>query len=178
MSYKYYSKSLGLNLIIPNEVINQIKSYSKKHFPKEYGGVLIGNYSKDKKSANIYHIIHPKTFKNSTSFFEANIVTINQEIRRYYEESKGELIYLGEWHSHPNMPAIPSSTDLNAMYKIVKDKGVKIASPILIIAHITHNNFHINPFIFHNQNMHSYEQYFDTTTFPKSSKTNEDTTRN
>lgn len=158
MSYNYYTKLLSLNLVICNEVIHQIEEYSKRYFPKEYGGILIGNYSKDQKTANVLHIIHPKKFKNSPSFFEANITSINQEIKDYYEDSNGELIYLGEWHSHPNIPATPSSTDVNAMRAIAQDKGIKIASPILLIAHVTPQSFYINPFIFHNQIMYSYER--------------------
>lgn len=158
MNYKYYVKSLGLNLVICDEVVSEIKQHAKRHFPKEYGGVLIGKYSKDQKTASIHHIIHPKKFKNSPSFFEANVISINKKIKQYYEDSNGELIYLGEWHSHPNMPAIPSSIDVNAMSKIDQDKEVKIASPILLIAHVTLQDFHINPFIFHHQTMYPYGQ--------------------
>lgn len=158
MNYKYYAKSLDLSLVICNEVVNQIKRYSKRYFPKEYGGVLIGKYSKDQKTANIYHIIHPRKFKNDPSFFEANVISINQELKQYYENSNGELIYLGEWHSHPNMPALPSSIDMSTMNKIAQDNGIKIVSPILLIAHVTPQKFYINPFIFHNQTMHLYEQ--------------------
>lgn len=32
--------------------------------------------------------------------------------------------YLGEWHSHPSFPALPSIIDINAMHRVVEEPGI------------------------------------------------------
>lgn len=53
--------------------------------------------------------------------------------RRWYE-TNGVINYIGEWHTHPNMQAVPSSTDISSLKEITeKVKGV-LPGTILIIA--------------------------------------------
>lgn len=51
-----------------------------------------------------------------------------------WHETNGVINYIGEWHTHPNMQAVPSSTDISSLKEITeKVKGV-LPGTILIIA--------------------------------------------
>jgi hypothetical protein len=41
--------------------------------------------------------------------------------------------YLGEWHSHPTVPALPSMTDVTSMQSIVDDAAVGAGFAVLLI---------------------------------------------
>lgn len=60
--------------------------------------------------------------------------TSNSPINRRWHETNGVINYIGEWHTHPNMQAVPSSTDISSLKEITeKVKGV-LPGTILIIA--------------------------------------------
>lgn len=157
MSTKYKVSKLGLGLKIDTLVLNEIQVLSEQFYPKEIGGVLVGKYCQDSKMAIVKHIIIPQQVVNGPYFFERKIRWINKELKRFYKESDGGLIYIGEWHSHPNCEAIPSQTDLEAIQNISKDKGVKVNAPILLIAHVSQGLFYIKPYIFFDEVLYNYK---------------------
>lgn len=45
---------------------------------------------------------------------------------------KGRIDYLGEWHSHPTFPPVPSDIDVAAMTKMVEDSGPSFATLLIV----------------------------------------------
>ena len=43
------------------------------------------------------------------------------------------LYYLGEWHYHPKASPLPSSTDVNQMFRFANSSDLKCPEPILVI---------------------------------------------
>lgn len=157
MSIEYNVPELSLYLKIDTTVLQQIENYSKQYYPKEIGGVLVGSYSLNSKRALVKYIVIPQKIISGPYFFERKINWINKELQRFHEESDGSLIYLGEWHSHPDMEAIPSQTDIAAIQEISTDNGVKIEAPILLIAHVSELSFHTKPYIHYNGLLYAYQ---------------------
>lgn len=61
--------------------------------------------------------------KQSRYNFNRSYKSAQNYINKKFEESKGEEIYLGEWHTHPEDVPIPSNTDVNDFNKtITKNK--------------------------------------------------------
>lgn len=57
--------------------------------------------------------------------------------------------YLGEWHSHPHFPVIPSGSDVRAMQAIVNDRGVGATFAALLIIRLrSDNTLEIGPYLF------------------------------
>ncbi len=132
MIFEIRYEQLNLRLIIDHDVYEKIVLATQKHFPNEFGGVLVGSYD-SRKSATIKGIICPKEYENSPVFFKRYSKFINKQLKKIYSESNGAIYYLGEWHSHPNMVANPSAHDKKSMQKLVTESDLKITNPILLI---------------------------------------------
>ena len=128
----YKNESTGLTLEISDLLLKEIIDVGIQHCPNEFGGFLIGFYSEDSKQLNITDIILPKKYKATPYLFERDTIGVNERLRRFF---KGEpkKYYVGEWHTHPQNPPIPSSFDYNAMVAISNHKNVAIKNPLLLI---------------------------------------------
>jgi [CysO sulfur-carrier protein]-S-L-cysteine hydrolase len=126
--YKY------LELIIENELIHEFAEIGMKHYPNEFGGFLIGNYSSDFKKLYISDYILPRKYKGSPFSFLRHIDGLLSVFNKIFKEKN--LYYIGEWHTHPNGSTMYSQTDLNAMIETVKCDTVKIKNPVLLIMSI------------------------------------------
>ena len=47
-------------------------------------------------------------------------------------DRKGRVDYLGEWHSHPTFPPVPSDIDVAAMTKMVEKSGPSFATLLIV----------------------------------------------
>jgi integrative and conjugative element protein (TIGR02256 family) len=157
MNIEYEQKDINLKIIISEELIAEMKAIAFKHFPNEFGGVLVGTYSEDGLTVCIQKLICPKKYKQTPTFFKRKTTFINKKLKEVYEVSNGKEIYIGEWHSHPNMSAYPSLHDLLSMRKILK-QDIKITNPLLLIVGGTETNLHINYFIIYHKKLLKYEQ--------------------
>lgn len=157
MNIKYYLKALELNLEISQSISERIKAITLSHFPNEFGGVLVGSYSENGQTVFIDDFICPKKYKQSPVFFERQTKYINEELRRIYKASKGQIFYIGEWHSHPNMKPVPSLHDLLSMRKLLV-QDIKIKNPLLLIVGGTKSDLKIECFLTQNDKLLKYEQ--------------------
>ncbi len=133
MTFEIRYEQLNLRLVIDHDIYQKIVLATQKHFPNEFGGVLVGSYDSNRKSAIIEDIICPEKYENSPVFFKRYPESINKKLKKIYSESNGTVYYLGEWHSHPNMAANPSTHDKESMEKLITESDLKITSPILLI---------------------------------------------
>lgn len=127
---QYEQLESGLKLLITSECLGQIREQTLLHYPKEFGGVLIGNYSEDGSCAIVSRIIIPARYKNSPTSFTPDPTCINRQLRQLPDQ----LQYLGDWHSHPDGPGTPSPTDKSAIAELAVHPDVRTRSPLLLIA--------------------------------------------
>ncbi|WP_227692058.1 MULTISPECIES: Mov34/MPN/PAD-1 family protein [Psychrobacter] len=146
----------NLKLVVEDSLLKSIYQSSCGHYPKEYGGFLIGKYSDDFKTLYIEQSITAEIFKSSRIEFTRESNYLKSEFKKLFID-KG-LYYIGEWHTHPNGEAWYSSTDLSAMINIKKDQGVSISNPILLILSITNDSLKdFNFFVLNNNRLELYE---------------------
>lgn len=127
---QYEQPESGLKLIITSECLDQIREQTLLHYPKEFGGVLVGNYSEDGSCAIVSRIIIPSKYRNSPTSFMPDPTCINRQLRQLPDQ----LQYLGDWHSHPDGPSQPSATDRATMAKLAAHPEVRTRNPLLLIA--------------------------------------------
>ena len=127
------------------------------YYPSEFGGILVGCYVNNFKTCLLEDVIISLRSKSSRYSFERHNVDLLEKLAYYYNASPS-LIYLGEWHSHPDGMPYPSVTDRKAMKQIVEDENVKIISPLLIILGITPNKYEVGLYVHHNKKIYKYEQ--------------------
>ncbi|OGX82707.1 hypothetical protein BEN47_18280 [Hymenobacter lapidarius] len=149
----YTQTQLSLQLVITGECLEQIKQLTQQHYPKEFGGVLVGNYSEDGSCAIVSRIIVPAKFKNSPTSFTPDPACINRQLQALPEQ----LQYLGDWHSHPDGPSQPSSTDRATIAKLATHPNVRTDSPILLIAQTKQHQVFSHFFVHHHGQLHAYQ---------------------
>jgi len=158
MNIEYFQRDLGFKLIIETSILDDIYIQAREHYPNEFGGILIGSYSACGKVAKITEICAPTKYLNSRVLFKRFVDNLNKRLSYLFKISNGKIIYLGEWHSHPNGSSSYSSTDLNSISEIAKDPNVQISSPLMIIASIYKNTIRETAYIYHNDKIHTYEK--------------------
>jgi integrative and conjugative element protein (TIGR02256 family) len=146
----------GLNVEIEQELLDELYHEGMKYYPKEFGGLLIGCYSEDFKTCVIKTSIIPMKYKSSRYYFERGIEGLKQKLVEFYN-SNPRLIYVGEWHTHPDGVPSPSSTDLNAMSEIAESTDVSIENPILMILGINKTEMKLGTFVFSKNKLLKYE---------------------
>ena len=125
----------NIHIEYEEDLISKIEGLAIKHYPKEFGGFLIGHYSGDLKTLVLTDILSPKEFKSSRVLFERNTKGIKKKLLKLFK-LKEKRYYVGEWHSHPDASSGFSSIDLNAMLSIAESETVRIKNPILLIVSI------------------------------------------
>lgn len=154
---KYRSIDTGLSLEIDDTLLSELHSVGLKHYPNEFGGVLIGFYSDDLKNCIVKASILPLKYKSARYSFERGREGLKEKLDAHYN-ARPRLIYIGEWHTHPDGLPLPSAQDKNAMKEIELSKEVNITSPILLIISLDKHQFTPKFYIQHNQKLYNYEQ--------------------
>lgn len=154
--YNEYKNEDDLRIILPEKIFDSIKKNIIKYYPNECGGVFVGQINN--KTAVIEKMMMPKRFKSTPFFFSRIADLINKWLERVFNQSNGNTIYLGEWHSHPNGMPYPSSTDSKSMKKISLNPDVRIKTPILLIVGYNKKEFNERFFIYSRNNLVSYEK--------------------
>jgi integrative and conjugative element protein (TIGR02256 family) len=96
----------------------------------ETGGVLIGKYSTDHRTAFVTRVHGPPPDSRAGStWFVRGVRGLQRVLREYW--IRGEY-YLGEWHYHPGAPT-PSSTDLKQMTTIATSHAYCCPEPVLCV---------------------------------------------
>lgn len=99
---------------------------------RETGGILIGHYDLDGKSAIVTEAtIRPKDSRAGSTWFQRGVQGLKDLLTDRW--SRGSY-YVGEWHSHPSASPAPSGNDLKEMRAISREVSYRCPKPILVIA--------------------------------------------
>ena len=127
-----------------------------EHYPNEYGGLFVGRYVNDHKELRVEHTVLPKRFKSSSFSFERGVEGLRKILRQFFNQSPS-LIYVGEWHTHPNGRPVPSSTDTSALRLIATHHEVSIENPTLLIIGVERDVYEFGFYVLYKDNIHRYE---------------------
>lgn len=117
----------------------------------------MGRYVNDNKEVLIEETVLPKKFRSSAFSFERGVEGLRKLLRDFFEQSPS-LIYVGEWHTHPDGMPIPSSTDSSALRTIAAHEEVSIENPILLIIGVRSDAYEIGFHVLHKNNIYGYEK--------------------
>ena len=99
------------------EAIATISNEIKKFSLIEAGGVLLGYEKDDQIYIQIATDGGPKAI-HEQFYFQADADYIDLQIDMAYANSSGQTVYIGEWHSHPEVNPDPSKKDLTSLMEI------------------------------------------------------------
>lgn len=153
----YINRETTLELIIDEELVQRIAGYGTKKYPNEFGGLLLGRYSNNNKTVVIEDTLLPKKYQSSRYSFERGPEGVKESLEQHYKATPS-LIYVGEWHTHPDSSAIPSLTDLKAMNELANDTNVLIDNPVLMIFEIKKHKYNMELYLLYKAHLLRYIQ--------------------
>jgi len=153
--YDFFEDSTQRYLYVSNETYSKMKVQLSHHFPKEFGGVFTGVNRGN--LTFIDDILVPDKFENGKTVFVRHPGSLNERLQSIFKESNGKVTYIGEWHSHPNSSATPSSTDNVAMREIAENEKIGNQNPVLVIVKITETAFEPAMYIYNDKKLLKYE---------------------
>lgn len=116
------------HVVIMSEIVQQLNSYRQIHYSStEAGGTLIG----ERRGHHIVvtHISEPGSNDvRSRTRIERKSVHHQQKVNDLFQLSDGFLVYLGEWHTHPEDFPQPSYIDIKSWLT-----GLSATEPMLML---------------------------------------------
>lgn len=102
------------NVSIDNDLIARIQTIRAEHLPQETGGILTGVVDIPAKRIHVVDAaLAPADSKGSDTGFVRGTANVQKHLDRISEQTRGQVRYVGEWHSHPpRAETRPSPTDL------------------------------------------------------------------
>ncbi|UWS28927.1 CBASS system CD-NTase/cGAS isopeptidase Cap3 [Erwinia pyrifoliae] len=114
------------HVVIMSEVVQLLNSYRQTHYAStEAGGVLIGE--RRGQHIVITNISEPGPGDiRSRNQVERKGDHHQQKVDELFHQSDGFLVYLGEWHTHPEDFPQPSRTDIKSWMSGLKAMETKV----------------------------------------------------
>lgn len=102
----------GWTVFVSRPLLSQMRSDRSEHLPNETGGVLIGSFDMSRQIAYVVDQIAapPDSERRPTSYLRG-CEGLEEQVERVRETTKGQLDYVGEWHSHPGKSTRASKKD-------------------------------------------------------------------
>lgn len=129
-----------MKLRIGKNTIKEWQKTLKKAGDREIGGILFGEHVGDSD----FKVIHAtkQTKGGNQTHFKRDASKAIKDIERLsaqHENNHERFNYLGEWHSHPNAPALPSAQDEATMHQLLIESDATVNFLVLIIIRLSKN---------------------------------------
>lgn len=132
MKFKHKNRTI----IIEQNVINLFNTFRQTEQKLESGGILLGEIYDNEvriKKASI-----PTNFDSSSRYrFNRNKKSAQLIANYEFKNSGGTIIYLGEWHTHPENIPTPSSTDIKMITTQFQKNKINETFLLMIIVGLT-----------------------------------------
>lgn len=131
---KWQSKCGRYSVSISAACMAKTLQTARAHYPHEVGTSLVGHYSKDGFDAYVMDTapLTPDS-RGSPRFFHRGIGGLRRFYVRLRRRHRGKRHYVGEWHSHPGKPPIPSAIDDQSQASISASTETNCPESILVI---------------------------------------------
>ncbi|MEZ4985530.1 MAG: Mov34/MPN/PAD-1 family protein [Saprospiraceae bacterium] len=109
-------------ILISSDLHEKIHKQRAIKLPSETGGILIGSF--DMQSKIIYivdSIFSPNDSKEYPTAYYRGINGLKDRLEHIEKCTDNHLLYIGEWHSHPNKCSTKQSCDDLILFKWIKD---------------------------------------------------------
>lgn len=106
------AKSNGAEIYYTEELVREVSDYRLSAKDKETGGCLYGCYDRDRNIIYVFHqSLAPIDSEHGKSYFVRGCKGQEMISREIFERTFNQVVYLGEWHSHPHSNSNPSVVD-------------------------------------------------------------------
>lgn len=126
-----------MKIHLPINIQQKLIQALKKAGNYEIGGVLMGEHIAEAEF-RIVDLTIQEQF-GSVTFFVRLVADIVKPLKEFFKRTGynyRKFNYLGEWHSHPSFPPVPSQKDIQSMQEIVTDSDTGANFVILLIVQL------------------------------------------
>ena len=123
-----------MKIHLPINIQQKIIQALEKAGNYEIGGVLMGEHIAEAEFRIVDLTIQEQL--GSVTFFTRLVADIVKPLKSFFKRTGynyRKFNYLGEWHSHPTFPPVPSQKDIQSMQEIVTDPDTGANFVILLI---------------------------------------------
>jgi len=130
----YVEMQAGLwTLNIAESVINNIASQRTARLPNETGGVLVGTFDTQRRHLYIIDLIpSPPDSQEWPTAYYRGVEGLLDELLRIERLTGKQVVYVGEWHSHPKGAAITPSNDDRKLFAWLQNFRLRDGLPAVI----------------------------------------------
>lgn len=137
-----YKIADDLFLEFTNDVLVKFKKYRQLGNRKEAGGILLGKVFETKVVVDM--ITTPSFWDKACKLsFIRNVSRAQKIVNLAWACSRGERIYLGEWHTHPVFKPVPSLYDEDLILNMLRDTKMDIDFLFLVIVGQGEEDFYV-----------------------------------
>ena len=120
--------SNGWEIRSSGHALSQLKELRDKKLPNETGGVLLGKIVYGRKIIYVSYVLpSPPDSKEWPMAYIRGVRGLQKHVEEFRDVTKGEIVYIGEWHSHPkgggSNPSDKDKTALTWVYNYMADAG-------------------------------------------------------
>lgn len=120
-------------LWIEAQALCELNAEACRAFPQETGGVLVG-YVADGQQPVVVAVIGPgPAAVHQRNRFQPDHQWQCEQLDDLYERSSGRLVYLGDWHTHPDGSPQMSWLDRRTIRAIARHSPAQCAQPLMLI---------------------------------------------
>ena len=120
-------------LYVSSHAKEAIAAWRLQRLPNETGGVLIGSFDMDRKFVYVVDIIpSPSDSQEWPTAYIRGIKGLPERLKFIHDVTAGNLMYLGEWHSHPEGCATSPSNDDRIVFDWLKEHRLPDGFPPLM----------------------------------------------
>ncbi|MBB4365010.1 integrative and conjugative element protein (TIGR02256 family) [Bradyrhizobium sp. CIR18] len=121
-------RGISVTVWLSSQVMQRMCSLARDLSPLENGGILLGWRSGEDLIVVDLRGPGPQALHARHCFIPDHVWQV-AEINRAFEASRGDLDYLGDWHSHPDSVAEMSKLDSATLLRITR----KVSAPLMLI---------------------------------------------
>lgn len=123
-----------MKLLVTQHIVQLLQRELDLAGRREIGGVLVGECL----SADTFRLMDMSVQRTGggATHFVREVEPHRTFLESFFDRTSRQFErfnYLGEWHSHPTVPALPSLTDITSMQSIVDDVAVGAGFAVLLI---------------------------------------------
>ncbi|MGL4092058.1 Mov34/MPN/PAD-1 family protein [Agrobacterium cavarae] len=125
---------MTVELVLPVAIVQRMKVSLNHAKEREIGGVLMARQIAPGKFEIVDFSVDEVT--GDREHFVRNPVLHDGVLNEFFERTGRDYSnynYIGEWHSHPNLPVVPSVTDLASMEDLVNgERDIPFAALLVV----------------------------------------------
>lgn len=112
---------------------SEMKNEASQKYPLETGGVLVGYVANDCTPVVMAAIGPGENAKHARTRFHPDHDWQCEQLDKFYVQSQGLLVYLGDWHTHPNGSPQMSWLDCRTLRSIARHSSAQCDAPLMLI---------------------------------------------